>query len=116
MGSRAQYAERQLLPPTDCASKPVIKYSKRLYAAVTWTKQCSLCRVVGGNGDDTHVKMRSGLVKGCPGTDDGHRMMVMMMVVETMVNLGLGSANTHGNVVGAQRLDSYVWGTAKAIS
>lgn len=101
MGSRAQYAERQLLPPTGYASKPVIKYSKCLYAAVTWTKQCSLCRVVGGNGDDTHVKMRSSLVKGYPGTDDGHRMMVMMMVVEIMMTLSLGSASTHGSVVGA---------------
>lgn len=101
MGSRAQYAERQLLPPTGCASKPVIKYSKCLYAAVTWTKQCSLCRVVGGNGDDTQVKMRSGLVKGCPGTDDGHRMKVMMMVVEIMMTLSPGSASTHGSVVGA---------------
>lgn len=60
------------MPPTGCASKPVIKYPKCLYAAVTWTKQCSLCRVVGGNGDDTLVK-RSSLVKG---------VVVLMMATE----------------------------------
>lgn len=73
MGSHAQHAERQLLPSTGCASKPVIKYPKCLYAAVTWTKQCSLCRVVGGNGDDTLVKKRNGLVKG---------VLVLMMATE----------------------------------
>lgn len=34
-----------------------------------------------------HIKMRSSLVKGCPGTDDGHRIMWMRMVVETMMTL-----------------------------
>lgn len=43
-------------------------------------------------------------------------MMVMMMVVETMMTLSLRSASTHRNVVGAPKLDSYVLGTAKAIS
>lgn len=101
-----------------CAPKLVIKYSKCLNATITWAEQYLPCRVAGGIGDTTHIKMRSSLVKGCPSADEGHRMMVMMMkmVVETMTTLSLGSASALRGVVGAQRLDSYVLGTAKAIS
>lgn len=67
------------------STQAAIKYSKHLNTSVTWISQYPPHRVVGGIGGKIHIKMRSSLVKGCPGTDDGHRTMVMMVVVETMM-------------------------------
>lgn len=75
----------QLLLLSSHALKAVIKYCKHLNASVTWTSQYPPHRMVGSIGDNMLRRMRNSLVRGCPGTDDVHRMMVM--VVETTMTL-----------------------------